>query len=81
MLCFRKRIFFDSFISHFLPGIVFEKSSCLASKKAKLIAVLFGFAVAGCIVGGLYIGGVFSDAPSFADNIEGMHLFPYTNFL
>eukprot|EP00112_Aurelia_sp_Birch-Aquarium-sp1_P023305 Seg689.2 transcript_id=Seg689.2/GoldUCD/mRNA.D3Y31 product="hypothetical protein" protein_id=Seg689.2/GoldUCD/D3Y31 len=52
-------------------GIVFEKRSCLISKKAKLIAVLFGFAVAGCIIGGLYIGGVFSNAPRLADNMEG----------
>ena len=67
--------FFNLYILYFLAGIVFEKRSCLASKKGKIIAVLLGFAMAGCIVGGLYIGGVFSDAPTLADKIEGMYVF------
>jgi len=52
-------------------GIVFEKETCRLTKKSKIAAIFFGFAMAGCLVGGLYLGGVFSCAPELADALEG----------
>ena len=41
------------------------------TKKAKIIAICFGFALTGCLIGGLYLAGVFSKAPELAEALEG----------
>ena len=53
---------------------MFEKETCRLTKKSKIAAIFFGFAMAGCLVGGLYLGGVFSCAPELADALEGMEI-------
>ena len=52
---------------------MFEKGRCQLDKKAKLFAVIFGFALAGCLIGALYFAGVFNEAPEFADALEGTY--------
>ena len=53
---------------------MFEKKTCRLTKKSKIAAILFGFALAGCLVGGLYLAGVFSNAPELADALEGVEI-------
>ena len=57
--------------SCYVSGIVFEKKRFHLGKKAKILAVLFGLALAGCVGFGLYLAGVFNDAPKLPDAVEG----------